>query len=789
MERKGASMEYNIYETSKVQLPMVTLRGIWIFPHMVMHFDVGRENSKESVEKAILADSKIFLATQIDPLLDKPEPADINKMGVVATVKQTIKLPNGNVRVLVEGECRARITSYINTEQYYEVEVEELWPDLDLADSLNQSTELNAIRRLCLDDITRYIDNRQEMPKEVLFNLMEIEDAGRFGDLLVSYLNLDLNNYQRVLEELDYYKRLILIHEILTEELEIMEYESEINQKVKSNINQNQKEYYLKEQLQVIKSELGEAGVDIEEDSEEYIEKINALDIDENSKQSLLKEANRLKFLAMGSPEVNVVRTYLDYVLDLPWGKYSEDKIDIGLSRKVLDKDHYGLKDVKERVLEFISVRKLKKDMKGSILCLVGPPGVGKTSIVKSIAESMNRKYVSMRLGGMGDESEIRGHRKTYIGAMPGRIVNSLINAETMNPVLLLDEIDKLSSDYRADPASALLEVLDPSQNNQFVDRYIEIPIDLSQVMFVTTANSLQTIPRALLDRMEVIQISGYTSEEKFHIARNHLVKKQLQEHGLKSSQLKVSDSVIHKIINNYTREAGVRNLEREIAKICRKAAMIIVEGKQDSVSVTAKNYIDFLGNEKILDDEIIRKPEVGVVTGLAWTAVGGELLQIEVNAMKGKGKIQLTGSLGDVMKESAMAAISFIRANNDKYKIPKDFQEGLDLHVHVPEGATPKDGPSAGITIATGILSSLTSRKVRQDVAMTGEVTIRGRVLAIGGLKEKALAANRYGIKEVIIPKNNEKDLEEIPESIRKDMIFHPVSTVDQVFDIALEK
>ncbi len=782
-------MEYNIYETSKVQLPMVTLRGIWIFPHMVMHFDVGRENSKESVEKAILADSKIFLATQIDPLLDKPEPADINKMGVVATVKQTIKLPNGNVRVLVEGECRARITSYINTEQYYEVEVEELWPDLDLADSLNQSTELNAIRRLCLDDITRYIDNRQEMPKEVLFNLMEIEDAGRFGDLLVSYLNLDLNNYQRVLEELDYYKRLILIHEILTEELEIMEYESEINQKVKSNINQNQKEYYLKEQLQVIKSELGEAGVDIEEDSEEYIEKINALDIDENSKQSLLKEANRLKFLAMGSPEVNVVRTYLDYVLDLPWGEYSEDKIDIGLSRKVLDKDHYGLKDVKERVLEFISVRKLKKDMKGSILCLVGPPGVGKTSIVKSIAESMNRKYVSMRLGGMGDESEIRGHRKTYIGAMPGRIVNSLINAETMNPVLLLDEIDKLSSDYRADPASALLEVLDPSQNNQFVDRYIEIPIDLSQVMFVTTANSLQTIPRALLDRMEVIQISGYTSEEKFHIARNHLVKKQLQEHGLKSSQLKVSDSVIHKIINNYTREAGVRNLEREIAKICRKAAMIIVEGKQDSVSVTAKNYIDFLGNEKILDDEIIRKPEVGVVTGLAWTAVGGELLQIEVNAMKGKGKIQLTGSLGDVMKESAMAAISFIRANNDKYKIPKDFQEGLDLHVHVPEGATPKDGPSAGITIATGILSSLTSRKVRQDVAMTGEVTIRGRVLAIGGLKEKALAANRYGIKEVIIPKNNEKDLEEIPESIRKDMIFHPVSTVDQVFDIALEK
>lgn len=782
-------MEYKFYEISKTKLPMVTLRGIWIFPHMVMHFDVGRDISKESVEKAILADSKIFLAAQKDPLIEKTEPEDIYKMGVVATIKQTIKLPNGNIRVLVEGECRAKIVKYISKETSYEVLLEELWPDADMAESLSKNAELNAIKRLCLDDMNRYIESKQELPKEIIFNLMEVEDAGRFADLLTSYLTLDLKDYQRVLDELDYYKRLIMIHEILTQELEIIEYENEINLKVKTNISQNQREYYLKEQLQVIRNELGETGLDIEEDSDEYIDKINALEIDEKSKESLLKEANRLKFLSMGSPEVNVVKTYLDYVLDLPWDKYTEDKIDVSHSRQVLDKDHYGLKDVKERVLEFISVRKLKKDMKGSILCLVGPPGVGKTSIVKSIAESMNRKYVSMRLGGMGDESEIRGHRKTYIGAMPGRIVTSMINAESMNPVLLLDEIDKVSADYRADPASALLEVLDPSQNNQFVDRYIEIPIDLSQVMFVTTANSLSTIPRALLDRMEVIQISGYTSEEKFNIAKNHLIKKQIKEHGLKNSQLKISDPVVNKIINNYTREAGVRNLEREIAKICRKAAMVIVEGKQKSVNVTINNYTQYLGNEKIQDDEILRSPEVGVVTGLAWTSVGGELLQIEVNAMKGKGKIHLTGSLGDVMKESAMAAISFIRANIDKYNIADDFQDKTDLHVHVPEGATPKDGPSAGITITTGILSSLTGRKVKQDIAMTGEVTIRGRVLPIGGLKEKALAANRYGIKQVIIPKGNEKDLSEIPESVRKDMKFYPVSNVSEVFDLALEK
>ena len=776
-------MEKIYYETSKVTLPMVTLRGIWIFPHMVMHFDVGREKSKAAVEASIVRDSRIFLSTQKDPMVENPDQDDVNTTGVVATIKQTIKLPNGNIRVLVEGETRAKINKYLDTENFYEVELNELWP---INEGQNQSVEIDAIRRLCLDDITKYIEFKGDMPKEIIFNLMEIEDPGRFADLLVSYLVLDLEDYQRVLEELDYYKRLILIHEILTKELEIIYVENEINKKVKSNIHRTQKEYYLKEQLQVIKSELGE-GAETDEGMDQYLEKIEALPISEKSKEHLRKEANRLAFVGQGSPEVNVIRTYLDTVLDLPWGKYSEDKIDIEHSREVLDKDHYGLKDVKERVLEFISVRKLKTDMKGSILCLVGPPGVGKTSIVKSVAESMNRNYVSMRLGGMGDESEIRGHRKTYIGAMPGRIVNSLINAESMNPVLLLDEIDKVSSDYRADPASALLEVLDPNQNNQFLDRYLEIPLDLSQVMFVTTANSTSTIPRALLDRMEVIRISGYTSEEKFNIAKKHLIKKQIEEHGLKASQLKIADTVIIKLINNYTREAGVRNLERQISKICRKAAMIIVEKGQKSISVSSKNYKDFLGNELVMDDEIIRDPEIGVVTGLAWTEVGGELLQIEVNKMKGKGKIQLTGSLGDVMKESAMAAISFIRSNYEKYKVEEDFNEKYDIHVHVPEGATPKDGPSAGITMTTAILSTLINKKVRQDVAMTGEVTIRGRVLAIGGLKEKALAANRYGIKNVIIPKANERDLEDIPESIRKDMKFYPVSSMDEVLKIAL--
>lgn len=775
-------MEKNYYKKRNIEVPLLVLRGIWIFPNMVINFDAGRDKSKKALEKSLIKDSLILLATQIDPKEEEIDKANINKMGVLAKIKQTIKLPNGNIRVLVEGISRAQIQSFVEDEEYFLVDAIE-YEIKDFSDSV----ELKAIRRLCYEDMKKYIDLKSDMPRELLLNLSEIKEAHRFADMATSYMALELSEYQDIIDTLDVYERLIKLHEIISAEIEILSLEEEINQRVRNNINKNQKEYYLKEQLQIIKSELGESA-DPEDYIDDYISRIEALPISKESMDHLLKEANRLSFISPGSPEINVVRTYLDYVLDLPWANFTDDLIDIDKSRKVLDSHHYGLKDVKERVLEFISVRKLKNDMKGSILCLVGPPGVGKTSIVKSVAESMNRQYVSMRLGGLGDESEIRGHRKTYIGAMPGRIVTSLIEAKSMNPVFLLDEIDKVSSDYRADPASALLEVLDPNQNNKFMDRYLEIPLDLSQVMFVTTANTTSTIPRALLDRMEVIEISGYTPEEKFNIAKKHLLSKQMEEHGIAHNMLKVTDSVIEKIINNYTRESGVRNLERHIAKICRKAAMRLVrDGKR--VSVNLKNFRDFLGRELVLDDDIVKKPEVGVVTGLAWTQVGGELLQIEVNVMEGKGKVQLTGSLGDVMKESAMAAISYIRANAESLGVDKDFHNKFDIHVHVPEGATPKDGPSAGITITTGLVSALSGKKVRQDIAMTGEVTIRGRVLAIGGLKEKALAANRYGINTVLIPKQNEKDLEEIPESIRKLMKFISVTQVKEVLDLAIIK
>ncbi len=771
-----------IYKESMVELPMVALRGIWIYPHMVMHFDVGREKSKASIRKAMMTDSKIILAGQKDPNVEWPDEDDIYEMGIVANIKQTIRLGNGNIRVLVEGESRAKIIEYLDKENEFTVKAIEYSYNEDM----KLSPEMEAIARLVIKDMEVYLEAKEEIPKEVAFNLKEIENPSRLADVIVSYLQLDLKTYQDVLDELDVYERLILIHEIISKEIELLKIEEDINRKVRDTINKSQKDYYLKEQLQIIKSELGE-GADQDDYIEEYREKIAAIDLDEDSKDHLLKELNRLEFIAPGSPEINVVRSYLDYVLELPWGVYTEDKIDIKKSRQVLDQDHYGLKDVKERVLEFISVRKLKKDMKGSILCLVGPPGVGKTSIARSVAESMNRNYVSMRLGGLTDESEIRGHRRTYIGSMPGRIVTSMTNAKSMNPVFLLDEIDKLSSDYRADPSSAMLEVLDPNQNDEFMDRYIEIPLDLSQVMFVTTANSTSTIPQALLDRMEVISISGYTSEEKFNIAKKHLVPKQIEEHGLDKSQISISDGVIRKIINNYTREAGVRNLERYVAKVCRKAAMKIVEEDCNKVGVSLRNYVDFLGPELIMDDDYIKEPEIGVVTGLAWTSVGGEILQIEVNKMPGTGKIQLTGSLGDVMKESAMAALSFIRSNTDEYGLSQDFHEKIDLHVHVPEGATPKDGPSAGITMTTAMVSSLTKKKVRKDIAMTGEVTIRGRVLPIGGLKEKVLAANRYGIKEIIIPYANKRDLDEIPESVRKETTFHPVKEVSEVLKLAL--
>lgn len=773
--------DYNIEKLNRV--PIVPLRGKWIFPGMSLDFDAGRDFTIEAINQAKNIDDFVLLVAQKDQSEDQLEIKDIYDVGVYSKIRQSIKLPDGNYRVIVDGISRGKAENIEFKNNYFLADVFRYEKDYS-----NKDYEIEALRRISLEKFKNLIDRRPEIPDATLFLLETITDASEFTDRLIVYIQPTFEQVQLLLEQIDVKLRLEMINTIIDTEIEIIDIKDEINQKVTSKINQGQKEYYLREQLQAIRQELEETDGNSQSYAEEYKEKIENLPIKEEHKEHLRKELSRLEYVSGASPEANVIRSYIDNVFDIPFGIYSDDNIDIKKSREILDKDHYGLKDVKERILEFLAVRKLKENMKGSILCLVGPPGVGKTSIVKSVAESMNREYISMRLGGLGDESEIRGHRKTYIGAMPGRIITSLQRAKTLNPVFLLDEIDKISSDYRADPASALLEVLDPNQNSEFLDRYIEIPVDLSRVMFVTTANTTQTIPRALMDRMEIIEISGYTEYDKTAIAKKYLVPKQITEHGLNSKQLNISDSVLEIIIKNYTRESGVRNLEREISKIVRKAAMKIVEGA-DNIRVSKRNYREFLGREKVLDDDIVKTPQVGIVTGLAWTQVGGELLQIEVNATKGKGKVQLTGSLGDVMKESAFAALSYIKSIQEELNILEDYFDKTDFHVHVPEGATPKDGPSAGITITTGLVSAITKRKVRQDIAMTGEVTLRGRVLPIGGLKEKSLAALRYGIRHVIIPKQNERDLEDFPKEVLDKMKFYPVSDMHEVLELALEK
>lgn len=773
--------DYNIEKLNRV--PIVPLRGKWIFPGMSLDFDAGRDFTIKAINQAKNIDDFVLLVAQKDQSEDQLEIKDIYDVGVYSKIRQSIKLPDGNYRVIVDGISRGKAENIEFKNNYFLADVFRYEKDYS-----DKDYEIEALRRISLEKFKNLIDRRPEIPDATLFLLETITDASEFTDRLIVYIQPTFEQVQLLLEQIDVKLRLEMINTIIDTEIEIIDIKDEINQKVTSKINQGQKEYYLREQLQAIRQELEETDGNSQSYAEEYKEKIENLPIKEEHKEHLRKELSRLEYVSGASPEANVIRSYIDNVFDIPFGIYSDDNIDIKKSREILDKDHYGLKDVKERILEFLAVRKLKENMKGSILCLVGPPGVGKTSIVKSVAESMNREYISMRLGGLGDESEIRGHRKTYIGAMPGRIITSLQRAKTLNPVFLLDEIDKISSDYRADPASALLEVLDPNQNSEFLDRYIEIPVDLSRVMFVTTANTTQTIPRALMDRMEIIEISGYTEYDKIAIAKKYLVPKQITEHGLNSKQLNISDSVLEIIIKNYTRESGVRNLEREISKIVRKAAMKIVEGA-DNIRVSKRNYREFLGREKVLDDDIVKTPQVGIVTGLAWTQVGGELLQIEVNATKGKGKVQLTGSLGDVMKESAFAALSYIKSIQEELNILEDYFDKTDFHVHVPEGATPKDGPSAGITITTGLVSAITKRKVRQDIAMTGEVTLRGRVLPIGGLKEKSLAALRYGIRHVIIPKQNERDLEDFPKEVLDKMKFYPVSDMHEVLELALEK
>ncbi|HWR61251.1 MAG TPA: endopeptidase La [Clostridia bacterium] len=763
------------------RLPLLPLRGLSIFPYMVLHFDVGREKSIRALEEAMINDQLIFLVTQKDAHTDLPTTEDFHTVGTISKIKQLLKLPGDTIRVLVEGINRAEIKEIISEEAYFLVDVLEYQETQGEAD-----LELEALRRSVLGVFDEYIKANPKVAPETLMTVSDIEDASRFADVVASNLTVKIEEKQEILSLFDVKERLDKIYEILSRELEILEIERKINSRVRKQIDKSQKEYYLREQLKAIQRELGEKEGNAD-DIDQYREKLSKLEVPEEVTDKVEKELDRLSKMSPGSPEVGVTRTYLDWIFDLPWNVLTEDNLDIKNARKVLDEDHYGLKKVKERVLEYLAIRQLSQNMKGPILCLIGPPGVGKTSIAKSIARAMGRKFTRMSLGGVRDEAEIRGHRRTYIGAIPGRIIYSIKQAGSRNPLFLFDEIDKLASDFRGDPASALLEVLDAEQNKDFRDHYMELPFDLSKVMFITTANSMDTIPAPLLDRMEIIHVSGYTEEEKLHIATDYLLPKQIKEHSLNKENVLVTEAAMRAVINGYTREAGVRSLEREIAKIIRKCATQIVENNKKTIRVTPGNLKKYLGITRYRYDLINKKNEIGVVTGLAWTSVGGDTLFIEVSLMPGSGKLELTGQLGDVMKESARAGLSYIRSRSDELGIDKDFTKNLDIHIHVPEGATPKDGPSAGITMTTALVSALTRRPVYRDLAMTGEVTLRGRVLPIGGLKEKVLAAKRAGIRTVIIPFENERDLEEIPEVVRKNMRFVLASDMDEVLSQAL--
>lgn len=772
-----------IYTVVEKTLPLIPLRGVSIFPYMVIHFDVGREKSIQALEHAMMTDSMIVLSTQIDPKIDDPTENDFYDVGTVANVKQMLKLPGGSIRVLVEGLNRCRIKDCVKTDPFFEVIVDEY---IYNPDKVEKTPEIEAAMRLIMSDLEDYLALNPKSSQELLTTVEDIEDPGRFADVIASYIFLKQEDDQAILEAFDISERLEVLHKILQAEIELLKIEDKINQRVRKQISKVQKEYYLREQLKAIQKELGEEE-DYSSEIEEYKEKIRKAKMSKEAEEKALKEVERLSKMPSYSAEVGVIRTYLDWLIDLPWAKETKEKIDVKKARLILDEDHFGLDDVKERILEFIAVKKLTGTLKGPILCLVGPPGVGKTSIAKSIAKASNRNFVRMSLGGVRDEAEIRGHRRTYVGSMPGRIISSIKKSGSKNPVFLLDEVDKLANDFRGDPASALLEVLDPEQNSTFTDHYLEVAFDLSKVMFITTANTTSTIPQALLDRMEVIRISGYTEEEKYEIARRHLMPKQLKDHGLTKDNLSISEQALRMVISNYTREAGVRNLERNIANLCRKAAKKIVEEKIKKVSINANNLDKYLGPPRFRFDTVKDEDLVGVVNGLAWTEVGGDTLSIEAIVMKGKGNIQLTGQLGDVMKESAMAGISYIRANAEKFGIDPYFYKDYDIHIHVPEGAIPKDGPSAGVTMATAVISALKNVKVKKDVAMTGEITLRGIVLPVGGIKEKVLAAHRMGIKTIILPEDNKIDLDEIPDKVKKSIEFVFVKKLDEILEIAL--
>jgi ATP-dependent Lon protease len=774
----------NERKIKKHELPLIPLRGLSVFPYMVLHFDVGREKSVNALEAAMVNDQLIFLTTQKEAETDLPTNDDFYEVGTISKIKQMLKLPGDAIRVLVEGISRGRIVKNIQDEPYFKCEIEEEI----YVEEIEADKELEALMRTVLNSFESYITLSSRISPEVFISVASIEEPGRLADVVTSHMILKIEQKQHILEAFDPKERLEELYKILLREIQILEIEREINIRVKNQISKVQKEYYLKEQLKAIQEELGEDG-GVEEEVEEYREQIEKARLPKVVEEKALKEVDRLYKLSPVSAEGGVIRNYIDWILDMPWNKKTKDRLDIKKAKEILNEDHYGLKNVKERILEYLAIRQLAKEMKGPILCFVGPPGVGKTSIGKSIARALNRKFVRMSLGGMRDEAEIRGHRRTYVGAIPGRIISSIKEAGTKNPVFLLDEIDKLNHDFRGDPASALLEVLDPEQNKEFTDHFLEVPFDLSNVMFITTANTLSTIPRPLLDRMEVIEISGYTEEEKVKIAQNYLLPKQKKRHGLKEKNLQISEQTVRGIINYYTRESGVRNLERQLANLCRKAAKKIVEEKVKTVRININNLEKYLGMKRFRYDKAQQKNEIGIATGLAWTSVGGETLFIEVTTMKGKGKLVLTGQLGDVMKESAQAGISYIRSKMEDFNISEDFYQQMDIHIHIPEGAIPKDGPSAGVTMATAVISALTKNPVDKNVAMTGEITLRGRVLPVGGIKEKVLAANRAGITKLLLPVENEKDIEEIPDNVRKKLKFILVENMDQVLEHALVK
>ena len=766
---------------STVTLPVLALRGLMVFPHMVLHFDVGRAKSVSALETAMMENRQVFLVCQQDAEDDDPGVEELCRVGTLASVKQVMNLPGDNLRVLVEGEQRGTLLSITQEEPYLEGVIR---PMHDLLPE--DTTELEALVRVTQEAFEEYARASQRVSQETVSSIHEVEDAAQLADVIAANVLGHIEDRQRVLEEADVLRRLEYLCGVLVRETELAGVEKQVQARIKKQIEKNQKDYYLREQIKAIQTELGDTE---STDVEDLRERMESTPLNEEARQRCQKEIERLSRMAPGTPEVGMARTYIEWILDLPWGKSTPDNLDLKRARRVLAQDHYGLEKVKERIVEYLAVLRMKQDMKGPILCFVGPPGVGKTSIVRAIAKAVGRRFVQMSLGGVRDEAEIRGHRRTYLGAIPGRIISGIKQAGTMNPVFLFDEIDKMSHDYRGDPASAMLEVLDAEQNGAFRDHYLELPFDLSKVMFITTANSVDTIPGPLLDRMEIIEVPSYTEEEKLQIAKRHLLPKQIAAHGLEPKSVKVNDRVLRELIEGYTREAGVRTLERTVAKVIRKSAVTMIDTGVTEINVTGAVLKDYLGAARYTREMPEKEPRVGVVNGLAYTTVGGELLEIECAIMPGKGGLRLTGQLGDVMKESAEAAYSWVRAHSAQLGLADDFYKDQDIHIHVPEGAVPKDGPSAGVTMTTALTSALTGVPVRQDVAMTGEITLRGRVLPIGGLKEKTLAAYRAGITTLLIPKENIKDLEEIPPHVLSRFKVVAAETIDEVLTTALVK